>query len=250
MTDKQEAIDKIDVCLSSWYAVGGCEGTKGPDHETAEALYACIAPLRGEFPEEEITALLDKHGYAVMSNGSESMVTPWVKKFKRLWEGDHIAEKVCQTCGESKETSTMIHDTSLRGHGYIAPYIRKIHCPDCCKHKNTKDDGINPPETWCLDCLQYVNNPDCKGTGECWHKGNIWYPPHDGQVQLPYCRDCHEYVDEQRSGEERREVSRRDPIMERRHNPKSGRNYAQRSDDRRILEVRRNNDRERALSSK
>lgn len=195
---KKKAIEIIGRALQSWYSEGHLDGAArnaecGPIYEIAEALYNRIAPLiRGEFPEDfpkQAAEIIKRWGnYAKNLKDKKtasalfylaSNLRDWTDSLKRLWEGqpplegDNILEQeqpkgTCQTCG---------------GSGMKWPHGNHQQCS-------------------CSTFSYSHRCPDCKGAGDCQHKGKWAYASADNENWLPRCLDCGEEV-ERRSGERR-----------------------------------------------
>ncbi len=152
--------------------------------ESVEALYDRTAPLiRREFPEALFIAQL--HGFYLLCRVEElSMaVERTLPDFKRLFEGDHIAE-VGENVGLRPDAQDEKNRQASQGLARIED-SKKV-CQTCGGSERVETDGWD-------DC------PAC--TGECQHKDVMGI---EGVSDKFYCCDCQQDLKTRRIRKERR----------------------------------------------
>ncbi len=142
-----------------------------------------IAPLMvREFPERAIKELIKKHPLRNMGYWAE-WVGPFRTDLKSLWEGQEPREGDNPPAGGLKQEKP---EGTCKGCGGVGKgYWKNIPASDKPIFFATPNGAF--------DC------PDCDGTGECQHND----VKHIGGCL--YCPDCRQYINDRRSGEERRE---------------------------------------------
>lgn len=173
MTDRrQEAIEAIQLAINDYSDTlhifahfSSCD--------CAIAILNRIAPLiRGEIPEKGLRDLIAD---------------------KDLWTEVGLFQQIKLLLEGRPEGGDNILEDEILDKAIIMQQEQDKPKGTCLACGGTKSREINTA-TYSGEAMC----PDCKGTGECQHRD---IEAHGGCL---YCRDCNTYIDDRRSGEERR----------------------------------------------